>query len=150
MLKRFNLLFLILIYCWSGAALADNISAGKAGTTEQKVKRCQFPGTHKRAPAWVCGAGVKGSLVTAVGSAEKSKAGSTFRQQMAIADARNKLAEKLHAAEVMQRDEKMNSKGERGGTFVFHETLQNTRMIRSIYAPNGTQYVLVVLDKPAK
>lgn len=105
----------------SGAAFAETASK-KATIT--KTKKCTFPKSRKRAPTWVCTGQDEKQEITAVGSFAKSKAGISHMEQMATAKAREKLAGKLS-----------------------QEILEGTIILKSVYAPNGTLYVLVGVDE---
>lgn len=105
----------------SGAAYAETASKK---TTVTKTKKCTFPKSRKRAPTWVCTGQDEKQEITAVGSFAKSKAGIAHMEQMASAEARKKLAGKLN-----------------------QEILEGTIILKSVYAPNGTLYVLVGVDE---
>jgi hypothetical protein len=106
----------------SGTALAETASTKPTVT---KIKKCTFPKSRKRAPTWVCTGQDDKLEISAVGSFAKSKAGIAHMEQMATADARKKLAEKMNS-----------------------EILENTKILKSVYAPNGTLFVLVGMDEP--
>lgn len=145
-------------------AMALNVEAwGVTQTTAapvasvNKAKKCLFPKTRKRAPDWVCNAQTDGLAVAAVGSFEKSKAGISFMKQMAAADARAHLAQKLRGA---VHDKILDSTGsankvqnERDNallTRITNKSLRGTKIVKSVYAPNGTLYVMVGLDETNK
>jgi LPP20 lipoprotein len=124
------------------------------------VAECVFPGTDKAAPLWVCDAPVDGMTVGAVGSAAKSDAGVAFMKQMAATDARVQLAQnmKVHVENMIKQYAETTGAGsketvDRVNTSVTKQitdqTLQGTRIFRSIVAPDGTMYVLVGLDDAA-
>jgi hypothetical protein len=116
-----------------------------------KVKKCLFPKSRKRAPNWVCNAHVDGLATTAVGSSAKSDAGIAFMQQMAAADARAHLAQNLHGP-VQNKIKSSNASmapDERDSTLItriINESLRDTKIVKSIYGPDGTLYVLVGLN----
>ena len=105
----------------SGAAYAE---AASKKSTVTKTKKCTFPKSRKRAPTWVCTGKDEKQEITAVGSFAKSKAGIAHMEQMASAEARKKLAGKLN-----------------------QEILEGTIILKSVYAPNGTLYVLIGVDE---
>lgn len=120
----------------------------------KKAKKCLFPKSKKRAPNWVCDAQADGWAVAAVGSAAKSGAGISFMEQMAAADARAHLAQSLSSS--AQKNISGNANAENKGTTdrdnalitrIADESLQGTKIIKKIYGPKGTLYVLVGLDE---
>jgi hypothetical protein len=124
------------------------------------VAECVFPGTSQAAPLWVCDAPVDGMTVGAVGSAPKSDAGIAFMKQMAATDARVQLAQnmKVHVENMIKQYAETTGAGsketvDRVNTSVTKQitdqTLQGTRIFRSIVAPDGTMFVLVGLDDAA-
>ena len=118
-------------------------------TTDDKPKiqkKCLFPHSKKRAPVWVCNPHADGLLQVAVGSAAKSKAGDAFMEQMAVADARKHLAQDVHEAKQPKVDD---SSAPVNSTAVANESLENTKIIKRAYAPNGALYVLVGVDETA-
>lgn len=119
-----------------------------------KEKKCLFPKSRKRAPAWVCGAQADDMTITAVGSSAKSKAGISFMEQMAVADARQKLAQKLQSSvrkQVAQSSVTSTNNPARANDAaivkITNEQLQGSKILKKIYAPNGTLYVLIYLDQ---
>ncbi|BCK88503.1 hypothetical protein MIZ01_2307 [Sideroxyarcus emersonii] len=126
----------------------------------EKVADCVFPGTDKAAPLWVCDAPVEGMSVGAVGSAAKSDAGIAFMKQMAATEARVQLAQnmKVQVQNMIKQYAETTGAGsketvDRVNTSVTKQitdqTLQGTKIFRSIVAPDGTMYVLVGLDEAA-
>lgn len=125
-----------------------------------KVAECVFPGSDKTAPLWVCDAPVEGMSVGAVGSTSKSDAGVAFMKQMAATDARVQLAQniKVHVQNMIKQYaettgaagketvDKVNTSVTRQIT---DQSLQGTKIFRSIVAPDGAMYVLVGLDEAA-
>lgn len=123
-----------------------------------KISECVFPGTDKAAPLWVCDAPVEGMSVGAVGAAAKSDAGVGFMKQMAATEARVQLAQnmKVHVQNMIKQYAETTGAGsketvDRVNTSVTKQitdqTLQGTKIFRSIVAPDGTMYVLVGLDE---
>jgi len=126
----------------------------------EKVAECVFPGSSQPAPLWVCDAPVEGMTVGAVGSAAKSDAGVAFMKQMAATDARVQLAQnmKVQVQNMIKQYAETTGAGsketvDRVNTSVTKQitdqTLQGTRIFRSIVAPDGTMFVLVGLDAAA-
>lgn len=117
----------------------------------QKTKKCLFPKSRKRAPAWVCYEQEEGLAVTAVGSFHKSGAGREFMEQMATADARAKLVQKLNAP--VQKKIAESGAGNNGSKpdnalidKISDETLQGTKLLKKAYGPKGKLYVLIGFD----
>ena len=126
----------------------------------EKVAECVFPGSDKAAPLWVCDAPVEGMTVGAVGSAAKSDAGVAFMKQMAATEARVQLAQnmKVQVQNMIKQYAETTGAGsketvDRVNTSVTKQitdqTLQGTKIFRSIVAPDGTMFVLVGLDEVA-
>jgi hypothetical protein len=124
----------------------------------EKVAECVFPGSDKPAPLWVCDAPVEGMTVGAVGSAAKSDAGIAFMKQMAATEARVQLAQnmKVQVQNMIKQYAETTGAGsketvDRVNTSVTKQitdqTLQGTKIFRSIVAPDGTMFVLVGLDE---
>ena len=118
----------------------------------QKSKKCLFPKSKKRAPAWVCDTRNEKLTLAAVGSFHKSGAGAEFMEQMATADARAKLVRQLHLpvqrtiaasgvadSKAVNPDRALISK-------ISDETLQGTRVLKKAYGPRGKLYVLIGFD----
>ncbi|HAF45353.1 MAG: LPP20 family lipoprotein [Sideroxyarcus sp.] len=124
------------------------------------VAECVFPNSDKAAPLWVCDAPVEGMSVGAVGSAPRSDAGIAFMKQMAATEARVQLAQnmKVQVQNMIKQYAETTGAGsketvDRVNTSVTKQitdqTLQGTKIFRSIQAPDGTMYVLVGLDETA-
>jgi hypothetical protein len=123
-----------------------------ANAKASKAKKCVFPKSKKRAPAWVCNAHAEGMEVAAVGSSAKSKAGKSFMEQMAVADARARLAQKLSESAQPKTESSQDGANppESGRTVIAkntNESLENTKIIKRSYSPNGTLYVLIGIDE---
>lgn len=130
----------------SATMVCSGHALGDAPTVADKVpqsKTCLFPNSHKRAPAWICKPQARGWEVTAVGSATKSDAGIAFMEQQAAADARTKLARQLHGATTKKTTDRNGAVT----TDTTHASLRGTRILKSVYGPDGTLYVLVGLEK---
>jgi len=124
------------------------------------VAECVFPNSDKAAPLWVCDAPVEGMSVGAVGSSPRSDAGIAFMKQMAATEARVQLAQnmKVQVQNMIKQYAETTGAGsketvDRVNTSVTKQitdqTLQGTKIFRSIQAPDGTMYVLVGLDEAA-
>ncbi len=124
----------------------------------EKVAECVFPGSDRAAPLWVCDAPVEGMTVGAVGSAPKSDAGIAFMKQMAATEARVQLAQNMKVQVQNMIKQYAETTGaanaetvDRVNTSVTKQitdqTLQGTKIFRSIAGPDGTMYVLVGLDE---
>jgi hypothetical protein len=126
----------------------------------EKVAECVYPGSDREAPSWVCDAPVEGMTVGAVGSAAKSDAGVAFMKQMAATEARVQLAQNMKVQVQNMIKQYAETTGaasketvDRVNTSVTKQitdqTLQGTKIFRSIVGPDGTMYVLVGLDEAA-
>lgn len=140
------------------SAVALGIAACSSPAKKDVISECVFPGTDKSAPLWVCDAPVDGMTVGAVGSAAKSEAGPSFMKQMATTDARVQLAQsmKVQVQNMIKQYAETTGAGsaetvDRVNTSVTKQitdqTLQGTKVFRSIVAPDGSMYVLVGLDE---
>lgn len=141
------------------AAVALTVAAcSSAPAKVEPVAECVFPGSDKAAPLWVCDAPVEGMAVGAVGSAPRSDAGIAFMKQMAATEARVQLAQnmKVQVQNMIKQYAETTGAGsketvDRVNTSVTKQitdqTLQGTKIFRSIQAPDGTLYVLVGLDE---
>ncbi len=145
----------------SNLMLATVVTLGVAACSsapKMDMAECVFPGSEKPAPIWVCDAPVEGMTVGAVGSAQKSAAGVSFMKQMAATDARVQLAQSMKAQVQNMIKQYVETTGaadqetvDRVNTSVTKQitdqTLQGTKIFRSITAPDGTMFVLVGLDE---
>lgn len=132
-------------------ALGGTTSSASTTAKVKKAKKCLFPKSKKRAPSWVCDAQADGVAVAAVGSAAKSGAGISHMEQMAAADARSRLVQN-----VRESAKKDNAAGKvaanknvaaTDSALTTNDTLQGAKIIKKIYGPKGTLYVLVGLDE---
>jgi hypothetical protein len=135
-------------------ALGEDLATGTSQPAVKKVKKCLFTKSSKRAPLWVCDGLAEGLVVTAVGSATKSKAGFAYMQQMALADARTHLAQKLNESsqpKVAGSEEAANkntTESEREIiTKITEVSLEGTQVIKRTSGPDGAMYVLIGLDE---
>lgn len=125
---------------FSGHALGD---ASTVADKASKAGICLFPNSHKRAPAWVCKPQARGWAVTAVGSAAKSDAGIAFMEQQAAADARVQLVRRLRGGDTR----KSTASDGAEITETTHVSLRGSKILKSVYGPDGTLYVLVGHDE---
>ena len=133
-LRKLMLLSLTLTILVSNFAVGEPAASNANERKAKKVKKCLFPNSRKRAPEWICNAQDEGEMVTATGSFHKSGAGNEHMEQMASADARANLARKLHVS---------------GNQSFTDQQLEGSRVIKKIYGPKGTLYVLIGIDKAA-
>ncbi len=122
------------------------------------VADCTFPDAPEvEAPAWVCNAPVAGVELSAVGYANKSKAGVSFMQQMAVADARVQLAQtfKVHVNNMVKQyaettgaadTETVDKVNTSVSKLITSESLVGSRLFRTRTSPTGGLYALVGLD----
>ncbi len=143
-----------------GIAACSTPAAKVEPVKVEKVAECVFPNSREAAPLWVCDAPVEGMAVGAVGSATKSDAGVAFMKQMAATEARVQLAQnmRVQVQNMIKQYAETTGAGsketvDRVNTSVTKQitdqTLQGTKIFRSIQAPDGTMYVLVGLDETA-
>lgn len=133
---------------WSVASAKTDAQVSKAA----KSKKCTFPKSKRRAPVWVCNVNVNGLVLTAVGSAPKSKAGLAHMEQMAAADARAQLVRKSLGPTHMKTatgegSASKEAAGDDLATKIGNESLMGTKIMKRVFAPNGTLYVLMGLDE---
>jgi hypothetical protein len=138
-MSKFVSVLLSVSMCLSGYAWADTQSETKSKTV--KAKKCLFPKSKKRAPAWVCDAHAEGLALAAVGVAPKSKAGLALMEQMAEADARAKLAKEVRGVE-----QSSAAAAEAAADSEYITALEGSKVIKHAYGPNGTLYVLMGFD----
>lgn len=130
----------------SGYAIGETLAVVSTQAKVVKAKKCLFPKSKKRAPAWVCDAQAGGLAVAAVGAAAKSKAGLAHMEQMAAADARAQLVRILRGTGQKNTIPTTDAEN-RDAAIISEETLTGTKIIKRTYAPNGTLYVLIGLDE---
>ena len=123
-----------------------------------KLSECTFPNSKEPAPVWVCDQPVEGIPVAAMGSAAKSDAGHDFMKQMATTGARVQLAQNMKVQVQNMIKQYAETTGaanretvDRVNTSVTKQitdqTLQGTRIMKSVTGPDGALYVLVGLDE---
>ncbi|MBI5329797.1 MAG: LPP20 family lipoprotein [Betaproteobacteria bacterium] len=140
-------------------ALGGCLGGGKS-TKEAAAPRpdCTFPDSpSEAAPAWVCDAPVEGVSVSAVGMHEKSGAGPQFMKDQAAAAARVTLAQQMKVkvtnmvkqyvettgAAASETVDKVNTSVSK---LITTETIEGSRVFRSVTSSKGSMYVLVGLD----
>jgi len=142
------------------AAVAASCSSTpeKETSAPQMAAECAFPDAPSTpAPAWICDEPVDGIAVSAVGSAEHSKAGFDFMKQMAAASARVQLAQQMrvqvrnmikqYAETTGAADSETVDKVNTSVTkLITKEELTGTKVYKTRTSPNGALYVLVGLD----
>ena len=138
--------------------IAGGIVGCGSAPTKSDLASCTFPNSKESAPGWICDEPVEGMPVTAMGSAAKSDAGHDFMKQMAATGARVQLAQNMRVQVQNMIKQYVETTGaanketvDRVNTSVTKQitdqTLQGTRIIKSITGPDGTLYVLVGLDE---
>jgi len=130
-------------------AFGDSTGTSTQIANVSKPKKCLFPKSKKRAPDWVCNINEDNLAVTAVGSFAKSRAGIAFMEQMAAADARVQLANKLRGS-VQQKiagSEGVPVNDNDLISQITSEQLQGTKVLKSVYGPRGKLYVLMGFDE---
>jgi|GEM_PF-3566607 len=92
-----------------------------------RAPACVYPDARNHAaPAWICESTQQRGLVTAVGYASRSQAGFSFSRNMAVADARIKLAQRL--------------RGQCGKEGLSDAILRNSRVLNLQRSPSGGFY----------
>lgn len=150
----------LLYVCLSAVTVVALTACGSTPTKVVEGPECTFPNSNRMeaAPGWICDEPVAGYAVTAVGAAQKSKAGIAFMKQMATADARVQLAQNVRiqvANMIKQYAETTGAAGQETVDQVnssvtkqiTNESLSGTRILKSTTGPDGTLYVLVGLDE---
>lgn len=133
-----------------GVSATQATADTSATSTKAKAKKCLFPKSRKRAPAWVCDAHAEGLAAAATGSFAKSKAGLSHMEQMAAAEARANLVRDLHASvQAKIKGGPQNATSQDGALIkkITSDSLEGATIMKRAYAPDGTIYVLVGLDQ---
>lgn len=146
------------------AALPGGLQAAEPPAQAEKpakapaaVTHCVFPDYKRQnAPPWVCGQPAKGLALSAVGFASQSKSGAQHVKELAVANARLKLARQLDERVVQRANRHATANGvslAQAGRMVSatfekktQEVLVGSRIIESTTSRRGTIYVLVGLD----
>jgi LPP20 lipoprotein len=142
------------------AAIMTLVTAcGSEGVKE--VAECVFPdATDTAAPGWICDEPVEGIAVSAVGTAEKSKAGNSFMKNMAATDARVQMAQamKVHVQNMVKQyaettgaadSETVDKVNTSVTKQITDQTLVGTKIFKTRTSPNGTLYILLGMDANA-
>jgi len=152
MLKKTTILMLSVL------AISCSSAPEKEAAAPEAAADCTFPDAPMTpAPAWVCDEPVVDIAVSAVGSAERSKAGYDFMKQMAAASGRVQLAQQMRVqvrnmikqyaettgAADSETVDKVNTSVTKQIT---KEELSGSKVYKTRTSPNGTLYVLVGLD----
>ena len=144
-------------------AIAFGLSACKNEPVKEVEKkplfdeRCHFPDSEKLAPGWVCHEQVEGLPVSAMGSYHKTAAGSQFMTDQAVAAARVGIAAqaKIYVKAMVKAhlettgvgtSETVDAAASSTTMQITDSTLEGSRIIKSVYGPDGTVYVLVGMD----
>lgn len=126
-----------------------------------KVVACTFPNSPSiEAPGWICDEPVAGVEVSAVGSAEKSAAGTSFMKTQAATTARVQLAQNVQVEVSNMVKNYVETTGIGNGQTVdkvstsvtkqiTSQTLNGSRIYKSRTGPSGTIYVLVGMNSAA-
>jgi hypothetical protein len=155
-MRKFPGVLMLIAMCLGINAWADTQSVTAKTAKVEKARKCSFPKSKKRAPDWVCNAQADGLAVAAVGSAAKSRAGISFMEKMAAADARKHLVQDVRKSvkiNVLGDARSANIEADESDNALIsgitNDSLQNTRIEKRVYGPKGTLYVLVGLDEAA-
>ena len=129
---------------------------------DQSLAGCTFPDDGiTPAPLWICDAPVEGVGVSAVGSAQSTKAGYNFQKDMAAAHGREQLAAqmKIKVGKMIKRYAETTGSGDSEtvdkvnvsvSKLITSETLVGSRIFRSLANPNTkVLYVLTGFDAAA-
>ncbi len=148
----------ILLFAFIAGGVAGCGSAPTKAEKLAQLAECTFPNSKEPAPGWVCDQPVEGMSVAAVGSAAKSDAGHDFMKQMAATGARVQLAQNMKVQVQNMIKQYVETTGaasketvDRVNTSVTKQitdqSLQGTRIMKSVTGPDGTLYVLMGLDE---
>lgn len=120
--------------------------------------QCTFPDAQETlAPGWVCDEPVEGVDVYAVGVYEKTAAGLQFQKDQATASARVNLAQqmKVHVANMVKQyvettgagsSETVDKVNTSVSKLITKETLEGSKLFKTVVSPKGTMYALVGFD----
>lgn len=126
-----------------------------------QVISCTFPDAPSvEAPGWICDEPVAGVEVSAVGSAAKSAAGTSFMKQQAATAARVQLAQnaQVEVSNMVKNYVETTGIGDNQTVDkvsasvtkqITSQTLNGSRIYKSRKGPSGTMYVLVGMDPAA-
>ncbi len=141
-------------------ATASLLGCGNLPKEVKQAKRaeCVFPDApDTAAPGWVCDEPVEGVDVYAVGTYEKTGAGLQFQKDQAVASARVNLAQqmKVHVQNMIKQyaettgagsSETVDKVNTNVSKLVTRETLEGSRLFKTLMSPKGTLYALVGFD----
>lgn len=147
------------------ALLSSVFAFGIVGCTKESVKgpsaaapSCVWPDTPSAAaPGWICDEPVEGLTVSSVGSHEKTGAGAQFAKDQAAASARVTLAAqmKTHVTNMIKQyvettgagaSETVDKVNTSVSKLITAQTLEGSRIFKSMTSPSGATYVLVGMD----
>jgi uncharacterized protein YeaO (DUF488 family) len=149
------------LFTMSAVALAALLTACGGEDAKQAAPDCVFPDAPDTpAPGWICDEPVEGVEVSAVGVAEKSKAGHSFMKNMASTDARVQLAQsmKVHVQNMVKQyaettgaasTETVDKVNTSVTKQITDQTLVGTKVFKTRVSPNGALYVLLGMDASA-
>lgn len=160
-MKKLNASFIALLPFLLSACVSNPNQGNQSSPVvmPQSVAECTFPDMpNVAAPNWVCSFPVAGVASSAVGSAEKTDAGTNFQKQMATANARVELAQtmKVEVANMIKQytettgaasQETVDKVNSSVSKFLTSETLIGSKVFRNRTSPNGVMYVLVGFDE---
>ena len=140
--------------------LLSLILAGCASIDKDKMVavQCTFPDAPSQAaPGWICDQPVQGLEVYAVGVREKTAAGLQFQKDQATAAARVNLAQqmKTHVTNMVKQYAETTGAGSTEtvdqvstsvSKLITNETLEGSKLFKTVTSPNGTMYALVGFD----
>ncbi|MCK5508977.1 MAG: hypothetical protein KAI50_10725 [Desulfobacterales bacterium] len=152
----------ILICCVSLLFAFSGCKSVGTPMPDQSLAECTFPDDGiTPAPLWICDAPVEGVGVSAVGSAQPTKAGYNFQKDMAAAHGREQLAAqmKIKVGKMIKRYAETTGSGDSEtvdkvnvsvSKLITSETLVGSRIFRSLANPNTkVLYVLTGFDAAA-
>lgn len=147
------------------ALLSSVVAFGIAGCKKEDIKQavapapsCVWPDTPTvAAPGWICDEPVEGLTVSAVGSHEKTAAGAQFAKDQAAASARVVLAQqmKTHVQNMIKQyvettgagaSETVDKVNTSVSKLITAQTIEGSRIFKSMTSPSGSTYVLVGMD----
>ncbi len=157
-MKKYTLFTLAV--CFLAVFSIMGCKSGGSQVASPGVDECTFPDDGVTpAPLWVCDAPVPGIEVSAVGSAEQTKAGYDFQKDMAAAAGRERLASqmKVKVSKMIKRYAETTGVGEAEtvdkvntavSKLITHETLVGSKIYRTHKNPKtGVLFTLVGVDK---
>ena len=142
----------------SGVVLATMLGfsfVGCGGSPKPEGTGCNVGGPNT--PMWVCNPEIEGGIA-GIGSAQKSPGGFSFQKTEAISQARDDLARQISVkVKNMVKNFAQSTGVGNAQTFekvsqqvskqVANQTLNGSRVKKMWTAPDGTLYVMVVIDK---